>query len=85
MNLRKWDYKIELSFDNKLGQKLAIDQIKKLKFNYDLVYHYDFKRNYRQSRYLMDQREYERLADYSRKKKEGLLEETIIRRDSELD
>ena len=59
-----------MTFENKINQKAAIMEIKKLKQQYDMPYHYDFKRNYRLNRYLMDPREYDRIIEHSRKKME---------------
>ena len=58
MYIRKWDYRISMSFDTKHSQKIAITEIKKLKEHYDFAYHYDFKRNYKLNQFLLDGREY---------------------------
>lgn len=69
-NLRKWDYRINMIFDNRYDQKVAINEVKKLKNDYDLSYHYDFKKNPRLNDFLPSLREYDKLLELSRQTRE---------------
>lgn len=57
-------------FDNRYDQKVAINEVKKLKNDYDLSYHYDFKKNPRLNDFLPSLREYDKLLELSRQTRE---------------
>lgn len=61
--LHRWDYKIEMSFDTKSNRTVAIEEVKKLKNDYNIVYRYDFTKNTKTTQHLMNMKEYNKLIN----------------------
>ena len=70
MFLHRWDYRVEMFFELKENRTAAINEIKKMKNEFQVVYRYEFSKSLKNSRYLMNGKEYARLISLGPEKKE---------------